>query len=654
MGTIHKIIQDGSTIFPATVTDAVVHPDLSTVLTDMITEYNVSILFPTGGTGGTNIYTLTGAIGVLNTNLTNDEKVRGVKVIFYDSASSIKTYYFTGSSYSNFNTTSYWTSTPDFMGVDDGPTSGSDNLVKSGGVAAVNGFYIQDCDYIRVVTDADDRILFGIKRDGCIEWSKGVPTPVKEYVIEKINEIISGEESMAEIFSVIKNQEPVGEITSIQNDEFVWLIVDSSDHILLGVREDGTVFFNGVPDGVKEYIRGYAKDFSLEYSEHDFLVRTREQFRLASNLGFAKKSLPSGWITPLTFLHISDTHGNAINHYHQMEHAILALNKLSTGSANEGRNASFLIHTGDIHATYYSDDFTYFTESVQYAKKPVFIAIGNHDAGNTTTIANCGTDDEIYVKMIEPYIEDWNLATPNGGTSHPSGKNYYFKDFTNEKIRFIVLYEFESDAEIDPNDNTKYKYNRGYRAFRQEQINWLIDSLQTTPDDYGVVIAKHQRENYRGTTDTPFNAKVSGNSGEQTFVSLNMIPDIVNAFIHKTHLQSTYAQTGGVVTTLDVNADFTSKTSTEFICYVSGHQHCDGISFLRDYPEQLELNVGCDNAHYTLGSDILQEEGTLSEDIINVYSIDRNNKCVVIARLGADFSNTAQQRIGDVIRYKNV
>ena len=134
MGTIHKITQDGGTIFPATVTDAVVHPDLSTVLTDMITEYNVSILFPTGGTGGTNIYTLTGAIGVLNTNLTNDEKVRGVKVIFYDSASSIKTYYFTGSSYSNFGTDSYWQETPDFMGVDDEPTSGSNNLVKSGGI----------------------------------------------------------------------------------------------------------------------------------------------------------------------------------------------------------------------------------------------------------------------------------------------------------------------------------------------------------------------------------------------------------------------------------------------------------------------------------------------------------------------------------------
>lgn len=41
-------------------------------------------------------------------------------------------------------------------------------------------------EWIRVVTDKDGRILCGIKHDGSIEWSVGVPQPVKDYVEEQI------------------------------------------------------------------------------------------------------------------------------------------------------------------------------------------------------------------------------------------------------------------------------------------------------------------------------------------------------------------------------------------------------------------------------------------------------------------------------------
>lgn len=108
MGTIHKLTQAGETIFPATVSDAVVHPQTAASITTMINEYNVSVLWPTSGTGNTNIYTLSGAITVLNTNLTSDEKILGVKVLFYDTATTVKCYYFKSNSASNFSDSSYW------------------------------------------------------------------------------------------------------------------------------------------------------------------------------------------------------------------------------------------------------------------------------------------------------------------------------------------------------------------------------------------------------------------------------------------------------------------------------------------------------------------------------------------------------------------
>lgn len=44
-------------------------------------------------------------------------------------------------------------------------------------------------EWLYVITDAKDHILFGIKRDGSIEWSVGVPRPVRNE-IEQLKKVI--------------------------------------------------------------------------------------------------------------------------------------------------------------------------------------------------------------------------------------------------------------------------------------------------------------------------------------------------------------------------------------------------------------------------------------------------------------------------------
>lgn len=87
MATIHKLTKDGATIFPATITDAIVHPNTGKTLTSMIKDYNVSELFPTEGVDGGNKYNLALAIQVLNTHLTAAEKTGGVKLTFISTTS---------------------------------------------------------------------------------------------------------------------------------------------------------------------------------------------------------------------------------------------------------------------------------------------------------------------------------------------------------------------------------------------------------------------------------------------------------------------------------------------------------------------------------------------------------------------------------------
>ena len=391
--------------------------------------------------------------------------------------------------------------------------------------------------------------------------------------------------------------------------------------------------------------------------EKNVLHRTYKQRMIALNLTFMHRSFdyeapyyPPGNIPILAFMHISDLHGGV----KQANDAIEILNTLCNGSENEGGNVRFLIATGDIKYDTAKDDFKYFTDAASLSKVPVFICAGNHDVGNTSLVKDCFTDSELYTNMYKPLITSWDLhSDASQGDSHPTGKNYYFKDFIPYKIRMIVLYEFESDFAAKEEDASKLKYNRGTRAFRQEQIDWLITSLKTTPAGYGVIIAKHQPEGVHDGLDTPFNSIYERKNHLSSYCGSNLIADIVKAFMDKTTINKSYTQTGGVVTELSVNADFSNiNKDTEFICYLSGHTHRDYISFLRDFPNQLELTIGANNTGYNFGTDMLQVAGEYSEDVINIYGIDRNRGYVNIVRIGADISHSLQKRDIDSVSYR--
>ena len=84
MGEIHKLTKEGVTLYPATTTDAVVHPRIRTELTNLITSYNVTALYPTSGSGNSSRYTLQSAISLLSSKLLDSQKVPGIKIVFCD------------------------------------------------------------------------------------------------------------------------------------------------------------------------------------------------------------------------------------------------------------------------------------------------------------------------------------------------------------------------------------------------------------------------------------------------------------------------------------------------------------------------------------------------------------------------------------------
>lgn len=105
------------------------------------------------------------------------------------------------------------------------------------------GMVIQNNDYLRVVVDANNHFLFGIKKDGSIEWSKGVPQPVLEALEEKVS-VEEGKELVESRY-----------VTEDANNKYMWLLLDNEQRILLSVDKEGNVNWSkGIPEAIKNYI----------------------------------------------------------------------------------------------------------------------------------------------------------------------------------------------------------------------------------------------------------------------------------------------------------------------------------------------------------------------------------------------------------------
>ena len=96
-GKMHKLTKDGQTIYPATTTDAVVHPDLGATSSELIGEVNVSKIYPTDGIGGSNKYTLETAIAMIPASL----RSVGIKCSFLDEEGTVEEWVYQGGTFTN-------------------------------------------------------------------------------------------------------------------------------------------------------------------------------------------------------------------------------------------------------------------------------------------------------------------------------------------------------------------------------------------------------------------------------------------------------------------------------------------------------------------------------------------------------------------------
>lgn len=442
---------------------------------------------------------------------------------------------------------------------------------------------------------------------------------------------------------------------TFENDSDVYIRGRFLGTASLTLSYGGSESFNA--EEAYKSLKGVAEDHEARIktletgTTSDIISQYKHQVARALQLGYVESRSTAYWpISPLVFAHISDTHSMTNN-----ARAIQLLNYLG-----ENGPVQFLMHTGDILEDPKNASQSRWAGAVAEANYPVMVTAGNHDVGNWETASGkYTTSAQFYDAFITPQVASWGLKTDGGGSPFVNGRNYYFKDFTAEKVRFIVVDEYELPSQFG-SDGTTLLAGRGARWISQAQTDWFVEALRTTPDGYGVIVAKHAPDGKRGEDNNPFNSPfLKGKEHQQSYqyyggaAYTTFFADIVQAFIDKTTLSKTIQQEAGTITgSVTITADFSTTAGREFICYVTGHTHADGINFLKDYPKQLDLNINCDNTFYQHYSDLYLAEGTMCEDAINVYSIDRNRGVIHVVRIGGEYSADGDRRDILTIRYK--
>lgn len=132
------------------------------------------------------------------------------------------------------------------------------------------GHYETNEEWLRAYTDAENKFLWGIRIDGSIDWAVGIPRPIQKKIEELIATDTAIQESITKLSTElteslnnkiqslkdneIKNlqdtkvdkeegksliEDEVKEcFRVIENEEFIYAVIDSEDRLLFGIRRD--------------------------------------------------------------------------------------------------------------------------------------------------------------------------------------------------------------------------------------------------------------------------------------------------------------------------------------------------------------------------------------------------------------------------------
>ena len=311
---------------------------------------------------------------------------------------------------------------------------------------------------------------------------------------------------------------------------------------------------------------------------------------------------------------------------------------------------------GDIVPVEPSQEIPWFENHLVRSVRPFLYTVGNHDVGQTGLSGI--TQETARNRYFPPIISKGFLSASD---FIGEGKCSWFKDFPAYNIRVIAPFEYGNCYAVASGATNKC----ARRWWDSAGLQWIADTLYSTPAGYSVMIILHQSSstNMDFVENNPFcitkETSYAYNNWSALFMNLiegNPLEDLVNAFVNSTNIERTYGCQSWTEMSLtaSVSKDFSQRSENgQFIAYFCGHTHANYIFKSATYPNQMciGLPTGSSNLYQRKYGDILYSPNTRNRDNFCFFGIDTAAKKINIVKIGGQITTDMRERWYTSISY---
>ncbi len=258
------------------------------------------------------------------------------------------------------------------------------------------------------------------------------------------------------------------------------------------------------------------------------------------------------------------------------------------------------------------DELQNYSEMFKRLESRMLMAQGNHDPSYSLFdapryyVQNI-THDEIHEYMFRYEMKYSDRAISEDGS-------YFYVDQSYYKMRLVVLNCFDVPSD-ETNEDGSAKYSKmGLVGYRQAQLEWFAGTALDVPSqDWTVILCTHTNP-------------AGGGKGYNGDIILGLIDAFRKG--EKFEASNTFPIEGY---NAKITADYTERGG-EFAVWVSGHTHYDNAVVTDG---TLCTATISDWHHQSARLTFKREEGTITEQAFDVFTIDPARHKIRVTRIGA-------------------